>query len=135
MRAPTASQCAMSVGVVGIRERREAEQPRMVAEPRQQVGFAQAPVGGPADAADADQRLAPLRVGAIHLLARERSTGSKRPTLRIANGELRRVHADGQAAGAGRHVVARQRALPALVEPAVGVERQRMRGNDPAAML
>ncbi len=42
------------------------------------------------------------------------------------------MHADRQAAGPGSHVVARQRALAALVEPAVTVKGKRMRGNDAA---
>ncbi len=48
---------------------------------------------------------------------------------RIADRELRRVHADGEAAGAGGDVVARQRALTPLVEPAFRIERERMRRN------
>ena len=74
------------------------------------------------------------RVRAIHLLAGERQHRLEEADRGIANGELRRVHADRQAAGSGRGVVARQRALPALVEPAVAVKGQRMRGNDPAVL-
>ena len=40
---------------------------------------------------------------------------------------MRGVDADGQAAGAGIDVIARQRALMPDIERAVGVERERMR--------
>ena len=85
--------------VVRIRERREAEESRVIAEPRQQVGFAQRLIGRAADTADADERLATPRVRAIHLLARDRQHRLEEADRGIANRELRRVHADGQAAG------------------------------------
>ena len=47
----------------------------------------------------------------------------------IADRELRGVNADRQSAGAGVDVIARQRALMPGVERAVGIERQRMRGD------
>ena len=47
----------------------------------------------------------------------------------LADGELRRVHADRQAAGAGVDIVAADGALRLLVEPTVGTERQGMGGN------
>ena len=47
----------------------------------------------------------------------------------LADRELRGVDADGQPAGAGIEVIARQRPLMPGVELAVGVERQRMRGD------
>ena len=47
----------------------------------------------------------------------------------VADRELRGVHADREPAGAGVDVVARQRALMAGIELALGVERQRMRGE------
>ena len=47
----------------------------------------------------------------------------------VADRELRGVDADREPAGAGIDVIARQRALMHLVELAVGVERQRMRGQ------
>ena len=50
--------------------------------------------------------------------------------LRVADLELRRVHAHGETAGARGHVVARQGALVLLVEPAGPVERQRLGGDD-----
>ena len=50
----------------------------------------------------------------------------------VADRELRRVDADRQPAGAGVEVVARQRALAALVEAALGVERERVGRDDGA---
>ena len=51
------------------------------------------------------------------------------PDLRIADLELRGVDADRDAARARGQIIARERALPPLVQLALGVERQRMRGN------
>ena len=51
---------------------------------------------------------------------REREHRLQQADRRIADRELRRVHADGDPAGAGVAVVPRQRHLPALVEPALG---------------
>ncbi len=51
----------------------------------------------------------------------------------VADRELRRVHAHRQAASAGIEVVARQRALAPGIEPARGVECERMSRNDAAA--
>ena len=53
--------------------------------------------------------------------------------VRIANLELRGVDAHRHAARARGQVIARERALPPFVELAIGVERQRMRGNHYAA--
>ena len=60
------------------------------------------------------------------------STGSSSPTG-IANGELRGVHADGDAARAGIAVVARQRALARSSSLRAAVERQWVRRDDPPA--
>ena len=85
---------------------------------------------GAADAADADQRNQLPAIGAVHLVARQRQHRLEQPNRRVADGKLRRVDADGKAAGAGGDVVAGERALMALVEPAVVVKCQRMRRND-----
>src|SRR5690606_22689750 len=47
----------------------------------------------------------------------------------IADGELRGMHADRQPARTGIDVIAGKRALAPAVELAVGIQRQRMRGN------
>ena len=86
-----------------------------------------------ADAADPDQRLRPRAVGAVHLLGGQREHRLEQADPRLADGELRRVHADRQAAGAGGDVIPRQRALASLVEPAVRGERERVRGDDDAS--
>ena len=49
------------------------------------------------------------------------------------DGELRRVHAHRDPTGAGRQVVARERPLASLIQPALRRERERMGGNDEAA--
>jgi hypothetical protein len=69
-----------------------------------------------------------------HLLGRQRQHGTEQPVLRRADGELRRVDADGQPPGPGRQVVAAQGALAALVEPALGRQRQGQSGDGDAAV-
>jgi hypothetical protein len=49
---------------------------------------------------------------------------------RIADLELRRMHADRQAAGAGIQIVAREGALVAFRETTIAVERKGVRRND-----
>ena len=56
----------------------------------------------------------------------------KQAEARLANFELRGVHAHGDASRAGRQVVAREGALPPLIEFAIGGERERMRRNHDA---
>ncbi len=51
----------------------------------------------------------------------------------LADRELRGMHAHRQAAGAGVEVVARQRTLVPQIEPALRVQRQRVRRDDGAA--
>ena len=50
--------------------------------------------------------------------------------MRLTNGELRGVDADGEAAGTCGDIVASEGALATLVESAIGVKRERMRWND-----
>jgi hypothetical protein len=116
--------------IVGVRKRREAQQTGMVAEPHQEIGFAERLVGPSTDPANTNQPLGAMRVRAIHLFGRNREYRLEQTNLAIANRELGRVNAHGKAAGARRRVVTRQRSLMALVECAVRVERQRVRGND-----
>ena len=84
-------------------------------------------LGAPGDAGDEEER--PRRPGARRL-GRELEHRAVEPD--VADRELRRVHADGETARAGVEVVARQRALAALVEAALGVERERVGRDDGA---
>ena len=72
------------------------------------------------------------RSASVAVSAASASTGARQPVLRIANRELRGVHAHRDAARAGGHVVARERALVPLVERARSGERERMRGDHDA---
>ena len=91
----------------------------MVAESTSRSASRQRLVGPAADPADPDQRLGPRGVRSIHFLGGNGQHRLEQTDVGIADRELGRVDADGEAAGAGRGVVARQRPLPALVEPAV----------------
>src|SRR4029077_20214042 len=50
----------------------------------------------------------------------------------LPDGELRGVDSDGNASGSGRQVVAGQRALAALIELSLGIQRKRVRRNHQA---
>lgn len=107
----------------GFAERAEAQQAGVVAVPRRQFRLLHGLCGGAADARHLDE------VRSAKLIRREREHRLEQPELRIANGELRRMHADRHAARTGSFVITRQRALAALVELARGRQRQRMRRN------
>ena len=53
--------------------------------------------------------------------------------MRLANGELRGVDADGEPAAACGDVIASKRALAELVEESVSVKSEGVRGNDSTA--
>jgi len=81
----------------------------------------------PDHARDHDRTGRRLRTPARDRLLGEAQHRFEQADRRIANGELRRVYTDRQAAGAGVAVVPRERGLPALVErPLLG---QRERNN------
>ena len=67
-------------------------------------------------------------------LPRQFQHGSKQSDLRIPNGKLRCVNADGQAAGARGDVITQQSALPPFIELALRVQRQRTGGNHQPAL-
>ena len=104
--------------------RGEAEQSRVIADAARDLGLGD---GLPGRAGEAcDQRQRPLGP------ARRRLGGElqHRPVQAdVADRELRGVDADREPAGAGVDVIARQRALMDGIEAAIGVERQRMRGD------
>ena len=119
-------------GVCGVRKRGEAEETGVVAKVSEERGFANGLWRVATDSADADQRNRAVAVGAVHFFSGECQDGFEEADLRIANGELRGVNADGEAAGAGGDVVARECALAAFVEATVCVEGERMGGDDGA---
>src|SRR5687767_2025134 len=100
-----------------ILQRGQAEEPCVVAEVAKQCGLPQRLPGLPADAPDSDERSIASAIGAVHLLPRQSTHGPQQPCGRIASRELRGVHADRETARARSGIVARQRALVALVEP------------------
>ena len=106
-------------GIVRVGQRGEAEQPGVVAEAHQQIRFATGlsrVVRRRRRSGSAVRRAARPR----DPFPRARAPAPARTGRRgIADRELRRVHADREAAGAGGGVVAGQRPLAALVEAAV----------------
>ena len=75
-----------------------------------------------------------IGVGAIHFFGGERENRVEQADLWIVNRELRGVDADGEAAGAGGDVVAREGALAAFVELARRGEGERMGGDHGAGL-
>src|SRR2546429_6234430 len=57
-------------------------------------------------------------------VADQRQHRPQQRVFRIANGELRRMHSDGQSARADREVVAAKRPLTAFVQAALGVRSE-----------
>ena len=101
----------------------------MVAASAGQFRLGEGLPGRAADAGDSHDRLRSAAVGSVHLLGDQREDRPKQVVLRVSNCELRGVNADRQPAGPGVEVVPNQRSLPPLVEPPVGRQRQRARGD------
>ena len=110
--------------LAGRFHRGKAEQPRMIADAARDLRLGDGLLGRSGEARDQRQRaLGPVG-------RRLRRQLQHRPVQAdVADRELRGVDADREPAGAGVDVIARQRALMHGVERAVGVERQRMRGE------
>ena len=102
----------------------------MIAELHEQIGLAQGLIRAAADTADANQRPAPSRVRAVHLVSGNREYRSEEPDSWIADRELSRVYSDGETTAPGGRVVPGQGPLPLFVEPAILSQRERMRRND-----
>ena len=109
--------------------RAEAEQPDVVAERHGDLGFGHR-LRRLADDAGDHHGMVMGRGDGLHRQLEHRPI---EPDLRIADRELRRVHADGESARAGVEVIPRQRPLATFVELALRREGERMRGNDLAA--
>ena len=114
--------------LAGIGKRREAHHPGVIAEAERRVRLGQRLLGPPDEARDADQR--PLRPG-LRGLGGEPQHRLVEP--RVPDGELGGVDADGEPAGAGVDVIAAERPLPRGIQPAPGVEGQRV-GRDRHAL-
>ena len=106
---------------------REAEKPRMIAETDGEVRLARGLSRRPHEAGDQDERAPRPSLGRLagDLEHRPQQTD-------LANGELRRVDTDREAARAGVDVVARKRPLPAQIELALHRQCERMRRNGDA---
>ncbi len=120
-------------GVIRALHGGQTQQAGVVSQIREQLCLAHGLCRLSADSADPEQRLGPRAVGAVHFLRGQFQHRRKQPNPRLADGELRRVHADSQAAGARGDVIPRQRALASLVETAVRGEREGVRGDDGAS--
>ena len=103
-------------------KRRKTEQPEVVPEIGGKLRLANGLTGLPADARDAnDRRLLHAVLECVDGFGRKLENRLEKSDERVADGELRGMHADCQSARAGSQVIARQRPLAALVELAPGV--------------
>ena len=103
-------------------ERGERQEPRVIAEPARDLRLAhrlRRAAGKPRNHDRSGAR--PVGGGAHGELEHRLEQAS------LADGELGGVDADRQPTGAGVEIVARERALASRVEPAIGVEGERMR--------
>lgn len=112
--------------VARVLHRAQAQQPRVVTETSQQLRLAHSLRGFATNAANADQRISAMPVCAVHLFRCQREHRLQQAHLRIPNRKLRRMHCNSKPVHSGIHVVPREGALPALVQGASSVERQRM---------
>ena len=110
----------------GVLEGGEGEEGGVVAEGGGERGFAEGLGRGAADAGDEDG------VRGAGLFGGELEDGLEEVVLGVADGELGGVDGDGEAAGAGVDVVAREGALAGLVELAVRGEAEGVGGDDEA---
>ena len=108
----------------GVAEGRRADQCGMVAEPDGGLGLAPGLFGQARDAGDHGHR----PVGPVARRLR-RQTQHRLVEAAVADGELGRVHADREPAGAGIEIVAGERTLAPRVELAGAVKRKRMGRN------
>ena len=79
------------------------------------------------------ERLRPASRGSVDLLGDQGQDRAIQAVPRVADGELGRVNAGGDPAGAGGDVIAAEGPLPALVQPSRGRQGQRHRGDDQTA--
>jgi hypothetical protein len=102
----------------------------VVAVPHESVRLGHGLRGVAADATDANQCGAAIAISPVHLFASHGQHGIEQADAGIANRELCRVDPDREPPGSGRRVVSGQRTLTSFVEPAVGVECERVCRND-----
>ena len=107
-----------------VAERREAHENGVVAELACDSRLGDRLLAAPGDSGDEEER--PRRPRARRL---DRELEHRAVEPDVADRELRGVDADGETAGAGVEVVARECSLAALVEAAIGVERERVGGD------
>ena len=113
--------------VVVVLERRQAQQAGVIPGVADERRFAHGLFRAAADTGDLDDLATVVADILIDGFAADAQHLFEQAKSRVADFELRRVHADGDAAGAGVEVVSGQGALVALVELSVDVQRQRMR--------
>ena len=104
----------------------------MVAKAQRRLRLGERLLGATAEAGDLDEGARVLREFLVDRARGQLEYGIEEAVVLFADLELRGVHADGEAADAGGHVVAGDRALVALGEFAVRIQRQGLRGDDVA---
>jgi hypothetical protein len=111
-------------------QRGEAQQAGVVSGLARETRLADSLWSLAADACDFENALARIMLESADGVDSEAEHWFKQPDVRGANGELRRVHADSDAAGSGFAVVARESGLAALIEFALGGESEGMSRDD-----
>ena len=117
------------LGRGGLRQRAQAEQPGVVAVRQGQIRLAHGLARIAHDARHLDEGASPAPQMLVDRLRGQRQHRFQQTVLRLVEFELGRMHAYGDAAGAGRAVVAGERGLTSLVQLEIGGEGERM-GRD-----
>ncbi len=91
--------------LVGVAHGGQAEQSGVISQVAGQRGFGHGLRGAAADAGNPHERFAAAGVEPVELLGGQAQDGLEQADLGIADGELRGVHADGNASRPGRRIV------------------------------
>ena len=118
---------------VGRPERGEAEESGVITPIANQGRLGDGLFCHAADTGNSGERGA-VRVSACQLRCRQFEHGPEQSNLRLADGELSRMHPDGQSAGACRKIVSEESPLPAFIELAPRIQRQRAGRHDQPAV-
>ena len=111
-------------------QRAQAQQSRIVTVLQGGLGLAHRLPRVAQDARYLDEGAGVLPHKLVHRLRRQRQYRFQQPVFWLMQLELGRMHAHGHTAGAGRAVVAGQRALAPLIQLEVGGERERVGGDN-----
>ena len=118
------------LGRGGLRQGAQAEQAGVVTVRQGGFGFAQGLIRVADDARHLGERAGVFLQMLVHRFGRQRQHRLQQTVFGLMQLELGRMHAHGDAARAGRAVVAGQRALAPLIQLEVGREGERVGRDD-----